>query len=104
MGSSQSTCMRQKVLVRQHYACTYQHERHDDDDDHSKSKLHVPVASLFLHDRIEEQHHALHNSRHKVENLEAKESVKRQVLAEDIEDQSCMRPTNFENINLNILG
>ena len=23
MGSSQSTCMRQKVLVRQHYACTY---------------------------------------------------------------------------------
>ena len=36
MGSSQSTCMRQKVLVRPRYACTYWHERHNDDDDHSK--------------------------------------------------------------------
>ena len=39
-----------------------------------------------------------------VEKLEAKESVKWQVLAEDIEDRSCMRPTNFAKHKLKHSG
>ena len=105
MGSSQSTCMRQKVLVRQHYACTYWHERHDDDDDHSKVSYmyqwHLFSCMTGLKNSI--MRYIILVTRLRILKLKNQWRGKfwQKVLRTS---PACMRPTNFENINLNILG